>query len=89
MSVDNIFSSEMYHNEQWCMTHSGNVISIKMFKIILLMKEHNKKQSIWISVSCYGSNMFWDCKSVRSVAVVSLLITKNDLILNSTPENRL
>ena len=34
MSVDNIFSSEiseMYHNEQWCMTHSGNVISIKMF----------------------------------------------------------
>ena len=32
MSVDNIFSSEMYHNEQWCMTHSGNVISIKCFK---------------------------------------------------------
>ena len=70
MSVDNIFSSEMYHNEQWCMTHSGNVISIKCFKIILLMKEHNKKQSIWISVSCYGSNLFWDC---MSVAVVSLL----------------
>ena len=34
------------------------------------MKEHNKKQSIWIWVSCYGSNLFWDC---RSVAVVSLL----------------
>ena len=47
MSVDNIFSSkisEMYHNEQWCMTHSGNVISIKnVLKFILLMKEHNKK----------------------------------------------
>ena len=40
------------------------------FKIILLMKEHIKKQSIWISVSCYGSNLFWDC---RCVAVVSLL----------------
>ena len=47
MSVDNIFSSkmsEMYHNEQWCMTHSGNVISItNVLKFILLMKEHNKK----------------------------------------------
>ena len=47
MSVDNIFSSkisEMYHNEQWCMTHSGNVISIKnVLKFILLMKEHNRK----------------------------------------------
>ena len=47
MLVDNIFSSkmsEMYHNEQWCMTHSGNVISItNVLKFILLMKEHNKK----------------------------------------------
>ena len=47
MSVDSIFSpkiSEMYHNEQWCMTHSGNVISItNVLKFILLMKEHNKK----------------------------------------------
>ena len=47
MSVDNIFSSkisEMYHNEQLCMTHSGNVISIKnVLKFISLMKEHNKK----------------------------------------------
>ena len=47
MSVENIFSStisEMYHNEQWCMTHGGNVISItNVLKFILLMKEHNKK----------------------------------------------
>ena len=25
MSVDNIFLSEMYHNEQWCMTHSDKI----------------------------------------------------------------
>ena len=44
MSVDNIFSSDMYHNDQWCMIHSGNVMSTKnVLKIILLMKEHNKK----------------------------------------------
>ena len=50
MSVDNIFSSkmsEMYHNEQWCMTHNGNVISItNILKFILLMKEHNKKSKV-------------------------------------------
>ena len=54
MSVDNIFSSEiseMYHNEQWCMTHSGNVISIKnVLKFILLMKEHNKAKYVDISI---------------------------------------
>ena len=33
----------MYHNYQWCMIHSGNVMSTKCFKIILLMKEHDKK----------------------------------------------
>ena len=37
----------MYHNEQWCMTHSGNVISItNVLKFILLMKEHNKKSKV-------------------------------------------
>ena len=30
MSVDNTFSSKMYHNEQWRTTHSVNVISTKM-----------------------------------------------------------
>ena len=30
-------------------------INKTVLKIILLMKEHNKKQSMWISVSCYGS----------------------------------
>ena len=42
MSVDNIFSSkmsEMYHNEQWCMTHSGNVISITNVLKIYLANE--------------------------------------------------
>ena len=38
------FSFEMYHNDQWCMIHSGNAMSTKCFKnYILLMKEHNKK----------------------------------------------
>ena len=30
-------------------------INKNVLKINLLMKEHNKKQSMWISVSCYGS----------------------------------
>ena len=79
MSVNNIFSSEMYHNEQWCMIHHcdnhistfditfpqwcvwcmthhcGIVISENVSKIILLMKEHNKKAKyVDILVSCYG-----------------------------------
>ena len=32
MSVDSIFSSEMYHNDQWCMIHSGNVMWTTFFE---------------------------------------------------------
>ena len=35
--------------------HNGNVISIKCFKITLLMKEHNRMLGVWMSVSCFGS----------------------------------
>ena len=35
--------------------HNGNMISIKCFRITLLMKEHNKMLGVWISVSCFGS----------------------------------
>ena len=47
----------MYHNDQWCMIHSGNVISTKCFKNYLAhwWKNIIKKQGMWISVSCYGS----------------------------------
>ena len=56
MSVDNIFSSEMYHNDQWYMIHNGNVISIKCFKNYFTDEKNIiKKLSVWISVSCYGS----------------------------------
>ena len=40
----------MVYDTQWKCDINKNVL-----KIILLMKEHNKKQSMWISVSCYGS----------------------------------
>ena len=38
------------YDTQWKCDINKNVL-----KIILLMKEHNKKQSMWMSVSCYGS----------------------------------
>ena len=65
MSVDNIVSYEMYYNEQWCMTHSGNV-NKNVLKIILLMKEHNKKAKyvdisilLWFSLPFPGRLLCW------------------------------
>ena len=62
MSVDNIFSSEVYHNEQlvydtqWKCDINKNVL-----KIILLMKEHNRKAK-YVDISillwfCLGGHM--------------------------------
>ena len=40
----------MVYDTQWKCDINKNVL-----KLILLIKEHIKKQSMWISVSCYGS----------------------------------